>query len=84
MGSVSVTEARELFSDLVNRVVYADERVVLQRHGKELAAIVSMDDLRLLEALDDELDVEAIKAALADPENAEPIPWEKVKAQLGL
>ena len=84
MGSVSVTEAREIFSDLLNRVVYAGERVVLERRGKPLAAIVSMDDLRLLETLEDELDVKAAEAALADPENREAIPWEKVKTELGL
>ena len=84
MGSVSVTEAREIFSDLLNRVVYAGERVVLERRGKPLAAIVSMDDLRLLETLEDELDVKAAEAALADPENREAIPWDKVKAELGL
>ncbi len=81
MGSVSVTEAREIFSDLLNRVVYAGERVVLKRRGKPLAAIVSMDDLRLLETLEDELDAEA---ALTAPENREAIPWEKVKTELGL
>ena len=84
MGSVSVTEAREIFSDLLNRVVYAGERVVLERRGKPLAAIVSMDDLRLLETLEDELDVKAAEAALTAPEIREAIPWEKVKTELGL
>ena len=84
MASVSVTVARETFSDLVNRVVYADERIELERRSKPVAAIVSIEDLRLLQALEDRLDVEAAEAALADPENREAIPWEKVKAELGL
>lgn len=84
MGSVSVTEAREIFSDLLNRVVYAGERVVLERRGKPLATIVSMDDLRLLETLEDELDVKAAEAVLTAPENREAVPWEKVKTELGL
>ena len=84
MASVSVTAARETFADLVNRVVYAGESVELERHGKPVAAIVSIEDLRLLQALENRLDVEAAEAALADPENRETIPWEKVKAELGL
>ena len=84
MASVSVTTARESISDLVNRVAYTDERIELERRGKPVAAIVSIEDVRLLEALEDRLDVEAVEAALADPANREAIPWEKVKAGLGL
>ena len=84
MASVSVTAAREAFSDLVNRVAHTDERVELERHGKPVAAIVSIEDVRLLEALEDRLDVEAVEAALAASTNREAIPWKKVKARLGL
>lgn len=79
-----ISEARGEFSDLVNRAAYRHERVLLTRHGKAIAAIVPADDLELLEALEDRDDLEAARAALADPENAEPIPWEQVKADLGL
>jgi len=79
-----ISEARGEFSALVNRAAYRQERVVLTRHGKPIAAIISTDDLELLEALEDRDDLEAARAALADPENAEPISWEQVKADLGL
>ena len=79
-----ISEARGEFSDLVNRAAYKHERVLLTRHGKAIAAIVPADDLELLEALEDRDDLEAARAALADPENAELIPWEQVKAELGL
>ena len=46
---VPVTRARAEFADLVNRVVYGSERVVLTRHGKPIAAIVSAADLGRLE-----------------------------------
>ena len=82
--SKRVSEARGEFSALVNRAAYRQERVLLTRHGKPIAAIISTDDLELLEALEDKADLEAIDAALADPENAETIPWEQVKADLGL
>jgi prevent-host-death family protein len=79
-----ISEARGEFSDLVNRAAYKHERVLLTRHGKPVAAIISTDDLELLEALEDRDDLEAARAALADPDNQKQIPWEQVKAELGL
>ena len=76
-----VTVASETLPELSNRVLRAGERVELERHGKPVAAIVSIEDMRLLEALEDQPEVKAPEAALADPENRETIPWEKVKAE---
>ncbi|MFI0356156.1 type II toxin-antitoxin system Phd/YefM family antitoxin [Actinomadura sp. 9N407] len=45
---IAVTKARKIFAELVNRVVYGGEEVVLTRHGKTVAGIVSADDLELL------------------------------------
>jgi prevent-host-death family protein len=46
---VPVTEARKDLAELVNRVAYGGERIPLSRHGKVVAAIVSAEDLELLE-----------------------------------
>jgi prevent-host-death family protein len=48
---MTVTQARAEFADLVNRVAYTGERVALTRRGKIMAALVSAEDLELLEAL---------------------------------
>ncbi|GAA3501538.1 type II toxin-antitoxin system Phd/YefM family antitoxin [Streptomyces prasinosporus] len=48
---IPVTQARAELADLINRVVYGGERVVVTRHGKPLVALVSADDLRRLEEL---------------------------------
>jgi prevent-host-death family protein len=81
MGVMTTGKARSVLSDVVNRAAYGKERVVLTRRGKELAAVVPMEDLRLLEELEDRMDLEAARKALREPGR---IPWEKVKAQLGL
>jgi prevent-host-death family protein len=47
----SVTDARKKLADLVNQVVYRGERIVLTRHGKVVAAIVSAEDFELLNRL---------------------------------
>ncbi len=84
MSTLSTVKARENFSDLVNRSAYGKERVVLTRRGKGVAAVVPIEDLNLLEAIEDRLDLEDIEKALADPENKRAIPWDKVKKDLGL
>ncbi|MEU1694903.1 type II toxin-antitoxin system Phd/YefM family antitoxin [Streptomyces hirsutus] len=48
---IPVTQARAELADLINRVVYGGERVVVTRHGKPLVALVSADDLRRLDQL---------------------------------
>lgn len=53
MGSMAyeipVTQARAELAELINRVVYGGERVVVTRHGKPLVALVSAADLERLE-----------------------------------
>lgn len=49
MKEVSVTQARADLSNLVNEVAYSHERIVLTRHGKPLAVIVSAEESKLLD-----------------------------------
>ncbi|MER5796286.1 type II toxin-antitoxin system Phd/YefM family antitoxin [Streptomyces sp. NPDC001980] len=48
---IPVTQARAELAELINRVVYGGERVVVTRHGKPLVALVSATDLERLEEL---------------------------------
>lgn len=48
---IPVTQARAELADLINRVVYAGERVVVTRHGRPLVALVSAADLERLAEL---------------------------------
>jgi len=45
---IATSEAREVLSELVNEVAYGGARIVLQRHGKDVAALVSLKDLERL------------------------------------
>ena len=84
MTRLPVSKAREDLAEALNRVAYSGERIVLERRGKRIAAIVSVEDLDLLERLDDDLDVALARERLADAEKRGTVPWEKVKAKLGL
>jgi prevent-host-death family protein len=64
---VKATDARNHLNELVNRVRYGKERVIITHHNQEAAAIISRDDLELLERIEDillgEAALEALKAA---------------------
>jgi len=81
---LTTTEARREFSAIVNRAAFGKERLVVHRRGKDLVAVVPVEDLILLESLEDALDLEDARKALADPKNRKRIPWERVKSELGL
>lgn len=80
--NINISDARDGFAELVNRVAYARERVRVVRRGRELVAVVPMEDVELLEALEDELDLAAAREALADPANARRMSLEDVRARL--
>lgn len=67
----------------------AGERVVLRAPGGEELAIISLEDLQYLqeiEAEEDRRDVELADRVMADIRagRTETVPWEQVKANLGL
>ena len=51
----------------MNRAEYNEERIVLTRNGRAVAAIVPLDVLRDLEAAEDAADLEAARRAAAEP-----------------
>ena len=80
MTSVKIADARRHFGELVTRDVMTGERTVIQRRNTEAAALVSIEDLRLLEKIEDDLDLEIARQRRKEPTE----PWEKVKKRLGL
>jgi prevent-host-death family protein len=63
MIEVPVMQIRANLAEIINKVAYGGERAVLQRRGKPAAALVSMEDLKLLEAMEDRADIKAAKKA---------------------
>lgn len=77
---------QENMQDVLERVVTKGERVMLHQDGKGVAALVSLEDLALLEELEDRLDNEEADKALAEMEatGAKPIPIEAIMQRLGI
>jgi len=88
MTVVSAKAAREKFSELIGRIAYGKERVVLTRNGRQMAAMIPIEEYRLLEQIleqvEDEQDVAEAHAALEEVEREGTIPWEDVKKELNL
>jgi prevent-host-death family protein len=83
---MAVTKAREDMAEMLNRVAYGHERVVLERRGKNIAALIPIEDLEVLEMLEDNVDLEVARRTLAQAKakGEKPISWKLVKKNLGL
>jgi len=84
MAKMSTVEARDRFSDLVNRAAFGKERVILTRRGRELAAVVPIEDIELLRRIEERIDLEEARAALAEVRRKGTVPWSRLKKELGL
>jgi len=89
MVSVDTVQLRAQLSDVVNRVAFGKERVLLKRRGKDLAVLVPVEDakrLEELEALEDAADADAGRRALAEfrKSGKKAIPLSAVKRRLRL
>lgn len=61
----SIAEARNTLSALINKVAYGNVRVTLESRGKPKAVLVSLEDLKKLERLDEDGRGEAATGTLA-------------------
>lgn len=84
MSTVTMSEARQTLPEIVNRVAFGGERVVINRSGKEIAALISIEDLATLRLLEDHEDLKAARAAIAEVKKKGTVPWRKLKESVGL
>jgi antitoxin (DNA-binding transcriptional repressor) of toxin-antitoxin stability system len=84
MNRAAAPKARSSVSESALDRASRGERVVLRKGKRAVAAIVPIADLRRLQELEDEEDRRDIRAARMEMKRKGTIPWEKVKAELGL
>lgn len=80
MPRLPVSDARRDLSTTLNKVAFGGQRIVLHRHDKDIAAIIPLADLELLERLEDAMNLELVREALAA--TSETITWERLKDEL--
>ena len=85
MPDLPVSVARSRLDEIVDDARARHEPVFLTRRGRRVAAVIDADDLeRLTQAAEDLADIEAACAARAEVAEHGTIPWDEVKADLGL
>ena len=83
---MTAAEFQDNFDATINRVADSEERVILTKDGKDVAAVISLEEFwfldRVIAQLEDEIDLEAIRAARTETE--ENISLADLKKELGL
>lgn len=82
MDKITTADARKNLAEIINQVAYGKEPIVLTRRGKELAAVVSIEDLKLLQKLEDQIDIHDAWKAKDEP--GEDISWSDLRKELDL
>lgn len=82
MKEITTAEARRHMAELLNRAAYGKERFVVTRHGKQLVAIVPLDEVTLLDRLRALLSKKDFEAALEEMEDAGTRSWDEVRSEL--
>ena len=81
---VTTKELRANLAEIVNRVAFGGEQIVVKRHGKPLIAIVATYDLQACQALEDYNDVQELERAEAAGELEDTVSWKEVRGNPGL
>ncbi len=82
MSEVAVSEARNRLAEVIEESRRSGEPISVTRRGRRVAVIIDSDAFdRLVEIADDVDDRRELEAARADDDY---VPWDDVKAMLGL
>ena len=81
LKKITIVDARKKFANIINKVAFGNDSFILTRRGEPVAAIVSMKELKLLQEIEDQIDIEDAWKVKNEP--GEPIPWEELKKELG-
>lgn len=84
IAELSVAELREQLAETLNEVRYTKARRLVTKHGRKVAAVVSVEDLRLLETLEDIVDVQVARERLASLEQEGAVSWDALQKELEL
>lgn len=86
MDRISASDLRRDASEVISQVAYRGERVIVRRRGRDVAALVPMEDLQRIEALDDERDAKESERALREFKKSgdAAVPLDEVARDLGL
>ena len=81
--SIKTVDAKEEFTELLNRVAHNKERIILTRRNNEIAALIPIEDLVLLQSIENKADLEIAANALKEARDKGSMTLEDFKEELG-
>lgn len=84
MTTMTTVAARNDFSTVVNQASFGKKRIILTRRGKKVAAVVPLDDIELLEAIADKIDIDQAHKAINEYNQGKYTSWKAIKEDLQL
>ena len=88
MKDLPITEARDEFTSLPDRLTETHETVTVTRRGKPVLAILPWEEyealVETLDILSDEKQVMSLRRSVAEMRAGKLIPWEQAKRKLKL
>ena len=84
MTRVKSTDAKKQLTQILARTARTMRRVMVTSRGKDVAAVVPIEAVQLLEEIEDRLDPDEARVALASTKREDTVTWKKIKRDLGL
>jgi prevent-host-death family protein len=81
--TMNTSDAKEQFTDLINRVSHGKEHIILTRRGKEIAAIIPLEDFKLLQDSQDKNDLRDAIDALKEARSHGTFNLEQLREEVG-
>jgi len=71
--SIVVRDTRQNMADIIGNVFYGNQRYIIERKGKPVAAVISIEDYKFLERVEDMIDSKLLKEAIESSEGIFPV-----------
>lgn len=86
MKHIQLSKARGALTELVNEVAYQEHRIIFTRNGKDLAVLISMQDLEKITAWEDVQDIKEANKMIKKIKKSKGknlIEWAEMEQNLG-
>lgn len=84
MEKYTAKQARENFSEVINKAAHGTQRIVITKSGRDAVAVVPMSDLSLLAEIERLIDLNEAQQAVNKAGKEGTITLAKLKKDLGL
>lgn len=82
-SAINTIDAKEEFSQLINRVSQNKERIILMRRGKEIAAIIPIEEFTQLQVAQNQADLNEALEALKEARKQGSLTLDELKTAIG-